>query len=489
MILNEKQLLAIDKINIFIDQLEKKYFYLFGFAGTGKTLILTIALKNLLKKNKINNIYICAPTHKALNVIESYFKSDLDKDLDKINFMTIQKLLEFKPIIMNDDGSKIFKSFKESKFLKKIENTLVVVDECSMISNEILIELEKYINMYQIKVIFLGDDAQLPPVNEHVSKIFSQVPKNYKFYILLDEVMRTASIDIKEVSMIIRKWNFNDPLINFLIPIHNKKNDQKTFYLYHKKTDIINSSWFKYFIRKLNSNNVSIILTWTNRKCDMYNSLIRQHLQQNKDLNNYLVGDCLMFNNFYNSDGTLFYTADMIKILDVNRSTITLFDWHDLLIIDPKTVNDKGFNILINKLIKLDHKFSVDNLTVERLYSDINNMNDGSKYQIITISLHELNKYNDFLKNIKQDIEFFFRKYKSENLIAQIWNIYHKKLIDPYAELNFGYSITTHKSQGSTFSHVIVDVNDIYENPNLMEMKQCLYTATTRAHNELSFIV
>ncbi len=118
------------------------------------------------------------------------------------------KIIKFKPKISNINGSKIFKSIKESKYLKSINDKfiLIIIDECSMISKNMVTELNKYESLYPIKIVYLGDDAQLPPVGEKQSLIFDQIPINYKYHIILDEIMRTKSIDIKDVCQIIRKW-------------------------------------------------------------------------------------------------------------------------------------------------------------------------------------------------------------------------------------------------------------------------------------------
>src|SRR6056297_2758543 len=143
--LSNKQKLSVQKINEFIENdKDFKEFYLLGYAGTGKTFLISYIMNKLLKSNIISDIYVCAPTHKALNVIESYFKSNLknlnDNESTKIKFITIHKLLEFKPVISNDNGIKIFKSDKESKFLKQAENKLIIIDECSMISLDMVKE-------------------------------------------------------------------------------------------------------------------------------------------------------------------------------------------------------------------------------------------------------------------------------------------------------------------------------------------------------------
>lgn len=494
--LNEKQKQAIERISDFISQDNEKIFYLMGYAGTGKTFLIGKIIKELLLTKKMDHIFICAPTHKALKVIECYLKSNLNpieqiQFLSMLSFMTIHKLLEFKPIIIAEDGSKVFKSIKESKFLKQMENKLIVVDECSMISKEMINELKKYTELYPIKIIYIGDKKQLPPVGEPESLIFKNIPKNYRYYILLDEIMRTKCSDIKDVCSIIRDWNQIDSLAKLLLPIHNKKSCHKTFKLYHKKPNHTETTWFKYFIKKLDMGNIPIILTWKNSTSDKYNEIIRKYVHKSTNINNYMIGDYAMFNNYYISpkDNTCFYTSDMIKILDIKIEERILFNWEKILMEKPKTTIDKGFNNMLKKFIKQKNKFRIDIFTVERIHSDIASIIHDKTHLVQTIHRDDLDAYKKMLDYIQEHIEFFFKKFKAEQLTSKLWDIYHKQLIEPYGELNFGYSITTHKAQGSTFETVIVDVEDIGENPNLNELQKALYTAAGRASEELGFLL
>lgn len=498
LVLNEKQSLTINKIREFIKQPNEKYFYLFGYAGTGKTYLINQIVKLALNEF-IDHIYICAPTHKALNVLETYFKSQTTPKessnlLARISFMTIHKLLEFKPIISNEDGTKVFKSARESKFLKQMEDRLIIIDECSMISSDMVMELRKYTDLYPIKIIFSGDNAQLPPVSERDSIVFTSVPKNYYYHIVLDQIMRTNSMDIKEVATIIRSWDHKESLSKLLLPVYNQKLDKKTFKLYHKKKDYEQCTWFKNFIKKLKTNDIPIVLTWKNVTSEMYNRIIRQYIHSEtneSDLTGYLTGDYIMFNNFYVSpiDNSNFYTSDMVKILNLSTETKKIFTWAPLAVLKPKTHVDKALNTLIKKLDKFPTEFKINTLTIERVHSDVYGLDNDKSYVIQTIDLNDLMKYKTILKTIREHLEFFFRKYKSDKYSSKLWDIYHRNFIDAYAEINFGYSITTHKAQGSTFATVLVDVADIAENPDINEMQKALYTAATRASNELGFLL
>ncbi|AGF85163.1 DNA helicase [Moumouvirus goulette] len=489
---NPKQELAVQKISDFISQENEKKFFFLGFAGTGKTWTITQKVKDLLIKNQVSNVYFCAPTHKALNVLESHIMSTLSEPernslQNRINFMTIHKLLEFKPIIVAENGSKVFKSIKESKFLKNICNNIIVIDECSMISKEMVQELDKYIELYPIKVIFMGDVKQLPPVGEPESLIFSNIPKNYKFHVILDDIMRTNSLDIKKVCNLIRNTELTN--INTGLVEAHKNCKNKSFKLYHKKIDYEKSSWFKNFIKEFNNKETPIILTWKNSTCDTYNRIIRQFVHKSTNLNKYMLGDYLIFNNFYcSADGEGFFTSDMVKIISINTSEKKLFEWSKILLKDAKSVINQGFNDIVKKISKLDDMFKINTLVIERVRSDVIGISKSTS-NISVIDIDDIIKYRTLLKTVKEHIEFFFKKFKSEKTVSILWDYYHKKLIEPFAEVNFGFSITSHKSQGSTYPSVYVDVQDILSNPNIIESQKALYTAAGRAANKLGFIV
>jgi ATP-dependent exoDNAse (exonuclease V) alpha subunit len=57
-----------------------------------------------------------------------------------------------------------------------------------------------------------------------------------------------------------------------------------------------------------------------------------------------------------------------------------------------------------------------------------------------------------------------------------------------YADVNYAYAITCHKSQGSTYKNVYVDLADISGNDNVVERNRIIYTAITRASEKAVII-
>jgi len=146
---------ALDKIGVFLHSNEYN-FSLTGEAGTGKSHITKRAIK-LAEQAGINILY-CATTNKAAKVAT---------DLTGYDYQTIHSALKLKPTFDKNTGKQ---ALKQMSVPFVAPNTLAITDEASMIDKELM----KYINESAIlKVLFVGDSYQLPPVNEGISQALS----------------------------------------------------------------------------------------------------------------------------------------------------------------------------------------------------------------------------------------------------------------------------------------------------------------------------
>ncbi len=109
----------------------------------------------------------------------------------------------------------------------------------------------------------------------------------------------------------------------------------------------------------------------------------------------------------------------------------------------------------------------------------------------------EKEKYDQDIENIKtqlRDINSYISSSRKreplwEKITQQLWEFYYYYYIDQFAQINYGNAITTHRSQGSTYKNVYVDLIDIITcNDIKKEAYQCLYTAVTRASNNLEIL-
>lgn len=158
------QLTALDDIlkwsELDIYQSDDDNVYtLSGAAGTGKTTVV----QEMIRRLKRFSIMVSAPTHKAKEVIS---------DITKKPGVTIHSLLGLRPNIdleTFDPNNPTYQQMAE----EYINNADIhIIDECSMINKDLFKMLVKKANQYKKRIIFVGDEKQLPPVNEKLSRTF-----------------------------------------------------------------------------------------------------------------------------------------------------------------------------------------------------------------------------------------------------------------------------------------------------------------------------
>lgn len=128
---------------------ESNISLLVGRAGTGKSYTITNLLKSL--KPDPSRTFIVTYTGKASSRLRELF--------------SLNGVSDYKPMTIHRACSSNF----SSDFLKNERNTLdceyLIIDEISMISKKILAKLLLAVPT-NVKILFAGDDAQLPPVND-----------------------------------------------------------------------------------------------------------------------------------------------------------------------------------------------------------------------------------------------------------------------------------------------------------------------------------
>lgn len=588
-VFTEDQISAIKNICHFLYDSNMKTFGLYGFAGTGKTTIITKLIHYLLSRNYIKTVVFSAPTNKAVNVIKSKFKNDLsnlikmktnakkEEDLSfndlldkldekgfKVTFMTIHKLLDFQNEF-DTEGDRVFIRGNKSTIA---EYDLVIIDECSMIPFQIIYSIFDEVKKKEIlskkipKVLFAGDPAQLPPVNEKISAIFAQNINEIKFDMIktdkdenidtyvkpnvefikkqfetirndivaqksvtMEKIVRNSDTKVTGLSNEIRRW-----ILNNKIPKLAQYKGPKVFlYKYEPKDKDknikIRTDWFhtcvNYF-RENEMNMSTIILTWTNKQSDEYNNTIRSIISNNDKMKQYEVGDILILTDFYNVKETAieteqikpgkkakpnnkrFYTSEQIKITDIEETTKVISEFVPNLtnrlkkIPNYSDVEDKYIKTLrlINKMTH--RKYNVWKMYVQKL-NEIIVDTIPETHQIYVIkndSVEQLLADKKIVSDKIRDLRNYYKHTHKDHIsvidtdiIKSMWKTINKTLFETFANVNYGNSISCHKSQGSQFYNVFVDVEDILKNNREDEAKRCLYTAITRTANEVHLLI
>lgn len=422
--------------------------FISGEPGTGKTFIITKLLIILIKLN--NNrlkIKMVALTGKAaVKLIESLWLGVKKLKLNKKQ----QNCLPTKAVTLH---SLLKINYNENMYNNRInllKFDILIIDESSMINLKIMVDLIKILPK-KIKIIFLGDFYQLPPIGPGL--IIKDI---YKFY----------------------KFNYSNKQKKLLKTISGYKNLNKI-----KKKEIKNNIYIKNNIFNIMDNlcilnknyrfnlksKISYLSKIINIGCA--NNIIK-FLKKNKksEINYISFKSELDYNKFINI--CIHEYKKYIKLI-INKSKpfmiLKMFKKFQLLCALRKGpfgvigLNQYIENILKNKgLIKI-----------------IENKNNyiGRPIMIIRNSPH-LNLYNGdigiLLKNNKNELFAYFNSFNN-NIIS----IPYSKL--PKHETSF--AITIHKSQGSEFNHIaLILPNKILPILN----KELLYTAVTRSKTLLS---
>lgn len=158
-----EQAVAMSRLAAFVtDEGQRRAFILKGYAGTGKTAIISSLVRTLVKCRR--KVVLMAPTGRAAKVFSN---------TSGFAACTIHKKIYRQKSIL-DAGS-----FQLDRNM--LENAVFMVDEASMISNEglsgtmfgsgrLLDDLISYVfSGRNCSLLMLGDQAQLPPVGEHES--------------------------------------------------------------------------------------------------------------------------------------------------------------------------------------------------------------------------------------------------------------------------------------------------------------------------------
>jgi len=455
--LNKKQQEIFESLKSFIYKKNGQNIFLIkGYAGTGKTFLITKFAEFLLKNSNRKNICLSALTNKAVKVLTQNMKLKSPY----LNFCTLHSLLGLKEEI-DDNGRQIFtNNFTWVKSLDAPE--VIFIDEVSMLDENIFNHLIQFCQDKKIKIILVGDEAQIPPVGFISSPVFEDdIIKKYDIQVeILDEIMRQKEGNkIIELATDVRKILMsNNPLKHiegYLIDlnmegIHLLRSDSKEGKEQIQK--LINGYFTSEEFKK--DTDYSRVISWTNFAVNGFNDSIRKKLFGDKtkkiEKKEKLVANKPIFKN---ADMIDFSTNDEFEVVDYE--------------IKEKKYFGKKLKFYLTKVLYYDP-----------IYDEFDD-------KMIKI-LHE-DSEKDHTQIIKNLIEKAKSLPKGSLEAKKEWKNYYN-FLKKFADVKYSYSMTCHKSQGSTYNTTFVYVDDIMKNQNVFERNRILYTAITRASKNLFLI-
>jgi ATP-dependent exoDNAse (exonuclease V) alpha subunit len=445
-----KQDAFFQKIAVFITNTNNDaIFVLKGYAGTGKTTVISTIVNQLIEINK--KYVLLAPTGRAAKVIANYSNKPA---------FTIHKKIYFPK---KSSGGGVAFTMQQNKH----KNTIFIVDEASMISDvaaeskmyengSLLDDLISYIYSGEnCKMILLGDTAQLPPVNLDISPALNTdtLELNYDKkvdWIELDEVMRQElNSGILYNATELRELLKDSFITEFKFKLKGFKDIVRLTDGYDIQ-DAINQAYSNYSIED------TAFIVRSNKRANQYNEQIRTKiLDKESDLS---TGDFLMVvkNNYFwlkeKDEAGFIANGDIIEVLEI-------FSFKELY----------GFNFAKVKIRMVDYPNQIPFETVLIL--------DTIKSESPSLTYEQSNL---LYEEVMKDYEHLTTKYAKFQKVKE--NEFFNGL-----QVKFSYAITCHKSQGGQWNTVFIEQPYLPDGID-RDYVRWLYTAITRAKDKLYLI-
>ena len=467
---NEGQTEAINTIMEWFKGAKRgESFLLQGRGGTGKTTVINVLLREL----GINpsQVAFATPTNKAKKVIR---KANENTQYGGSSYYTIAQILSLKPRFDND-GNQIFETdqYAEEVELPKV----LVVDEASMLHSSNYDELMYKAAQFGTKVIFMGDNAQLPPIGDPRAPIKSVVfDDNLNTSYALNQLMRQA-----EGSPII---SFTSRLIDIVNQIEDVLSHGATPQSVKQRLNLTTFDGNVY--SKVDADGNGVVMT-----NEQFNDILPSFLDDYKKnpegtkyigFNNHKHANTIQKTNMIRSSlyGDQASQEKFIKgePLMLNGPYISNLAADELEIFD----NGEEFTVISSKKRKLRLPYKVGKKVITTKES---------------IEIYEIEaKDNASGKTVQlrtpvgtaQEVRAFIEKEK-ENTIANGANPAgaYTLISTLGGDLSHGYIINSHRSQGSTYNTVYMDLGNIMGqyNSSANDIIKSLYVAASRPRTRL----
>jgi exodeoxyribonuclease-5 len=439
----------IDVLSEYITSHEPNRIMLIkGYAGTGKTTMVN-ALTHGLASLKIRSVLL-APTGRAAKVMAGY---------TKMPAFTIHKKI-YRQKSSGDGMGK----FALDKNLYK--NTYFIVDEASMISNElsensvfgsgrVLDDLLEYVYSGEnCRLVLVGDTAQLPPVKLNVSPALEAKTLEYYGFSINEVELKEVVRQEQDSGILYNATEIRNLISDFdnqgFFPIDVDAFDDVERVSGEELIETISGSYDKYGLFE------TTIVTRSNKRANLFNKGIRASILYKE--NEIEKGDLLMIvkNNYFWIDDAM--ELDFIANGDI-AEIIAISGYEELY----------GFrfaNVSLRFIdydgVEIDCKIFLETLDIDSASFPYDK--NQQLFNAVSEDYIEIRNKRDRWKKIKE-------------------NPYFNAL-----QVKFAYAVTCHKAQGGQWKSVFVDHGFINEDMLDTEYYRWLYTAFTRPTEKLYLV-
>lgn len=421
-------------------------FLLTGAAGSGKTYLTA----KLITQIKNNNVLLTCPTHKAIRVL----RNETNITHRTVFYSTTHSALGLKEKIDGHGVVSFVADKKEPNRITKNNIQFLIVDEASMLNDDLFKELLPYVKK-GLKILFVGDPVQIPPVGSDNASPFKESKQkeyNIKVSHLTTIIRQSVGHPIIETSFVLRN-NISSLKLPFDM-INQSTSMGKIEYI--SKSDLI-GLFKKYFDTTdfRETGDFVRVLAWTNKKVNHYNDMIRTILFKHDKPQKIMIGEKLVMDAPVERLGKIILNNnDEIEVVsyEIKEDVVEGFP-RKLKYYDALVKYDSDFFGGVTHKIKILHEDS-----------------DG-----------------DF-KEIQEMIKTAALSYKQGTDEARMYWLMYYEVQKNYAKCGYLMAQTCHKSQGSTYHNNFIDLDDMMKNTNIVERNRILYTAMTRSKKNLYII-
>ena len=436
----------------FMRDASQREMVLTGAAGTGKTSLLHVFLKELSKEFKKIKVYCTAYTNEAVRVLSQRSGKNYDK--------TISGLLGLK-LEQNEDKGKIL---VRDGVCHARKYRLIVIDEASMINDDCYAMIQSVLRDFpQMKILYVGDEAQLPPVNFASSVVFTCVPNIFR----LTKVMRVSE---------------DNPIIDLVTPIRDPRNmfrPEDCFEhvdrvnergegvrFYTAKKPFFENLFADFMSEEYKDNkNFCRLLAYTNNAVDKSNCFIRRHIFGN-EVEEYTPGDDLIVTEGYSiplaGDKTLqvYANGERLEVVEAEKYT-------------EQETNIVCWSLLVDNYLAPSNKRELRHIKV---------VSSEGLPSYIALKRKLIGKARTLCAEVDP---ITGRPVHNRH---EVWQEYYD-FINSFCYVNYSYAMTIHKAQGSTIDNVYVVEKDINIcDWDILQRNKLKYTAFTRAAKNLHIL-
>jgi len=442
--LNDDQFTGVNKTKQWLNS-DKNFFTIAGYAGTGKSTIVKKILDNYHR-----GVIVSAPTHKAKKIVSNVTGRE---------GKTMHSLLGLRPDCSIENFNPNSPEFQPIAPQKITDYNLVIIDEASMLPRKLYELLKEIISGSKTKILFVGDSAQLPPVQEVMSCVFTD----------------------------------KDIIVHYLTKVERQCNSNPLMPIYDALRNNLNS-YDGGYNRITNINDLGEGIQFTIDKREFRKLILEKfstdEFKKDTDFVRGLAwkNDTVMSANKVIRDELFEHTTDIIELNDVlmGYRTVTnerqiyniIENSADYRVVDKSKLEENSYGINgyhVKLREELAHgKFKFDDVFII----------DSNDHE----NLHLYAQMHDFFRDMGKDDKRKWKKYyefRRCNLLMVNINKYHSGLYRSSGDvivkdIDYGYFLTVHKSQGSTYQHVMCMENDMNDNQNIVERNKLRYVAFSR---------